>query len=143
MSIPNSGTYRLRNVKYPNQMFDLRGGSANDGTPIVGYTNNNNSQNMLWTMQVVDPSKKLVRLINVASGTFAQIAGSNTDTGVVGSHNARLCRVVQRHNLGEYALETTDGGLACCLSNNKDYTQVRLEKVDGNDSIQGWIFCPE
>jgi hypothetical protein len=58
------------------------------------------------------------------------------------------------------SFETTDGQLACSLSNNKNYTQVctrhsldrrelmhhflqvTLQKTDGNDSSQGWIFCP-
>jgi len=57
-------------------------------------------------------------------------------------------------------IETTDGKLACHLSDGKDYThvcarhmldnqslmlyilQVTLEKADGNNSSQGWIFCP-
>jgi hypothetical protein len=47
MSIPLPGTYRLRSVKYPNQLFDLSGGNVNPGTPVVGYANNNGSQNML------------------------------------------------------------------------------------------------
>jgi len=28
-------------------MFDLKGGSATADTPVVGYANNNDSQNML------------------------------------------------------------------------------------------------
>ena len=47
MSIPCAGTYRLRNVKYPNQLFDLQGGSAAAGTPVIGYENSYSSQNML------------------------------------------------------------------------------------------------
>ena len=47
MSIPLPGTYKLRNVKYPNQLFDLCGGHVNPGTPVFGYANNNDSQNML------------------------------------------------------------------------------------------------
>jgi hypothetical protein len=55
MSMPLPGTYRLRNVKYPNQLFDLSGGSANAGTPVVGYANNSNSQNMLVSVDSIYP----------------------------------------------------------------------------------------
>ncbi|OJA18146.1 hypothetical protein AZE42_13724 [Rhizopogon vesiculosus] len=74
-SIPPPGTYRLRNVKYPNQLFDLNGGSATDGTQVIGFANNSNTKNMLWIMQVVDELNNFVRLINAASGTFAFWAG--------------------------------------------------------------------
>ncbi|OAX37100.1 hypothetical protein K503DRAFT_801499 [Rhizopogon vinicolor AM-OR11-026] len=144
MSIPLPGTYRLRSVKFPNQLFDLSGGGINPGTPVVGYANNSGSQNMLWTMQVVDASNKIVRLINVASGTFAQGAGSQAGAGMVGNPagSAALFKVVPRNNLGEYVFQTTDGQLACSLANANNFTQVTLQKVDANDSSQGWIFCP-
>ena len=46
---------RVPNVKYPNQLFDLNGGSATAGTPVVGYTNNSNSQNMLVSVNSLYP----------------------------------------------------------------------------------------
>ncbi|KAJ8586158.1 hypothetical protein M405DRAFT_373410 [Rhizopogon salebrosus TDB-379] len=143
MSIPLPGTYRIRNLKFPNQMFDLQGGSAVAGTPVIGYSNNTGSQNMLWTLQVVDAASKTVRMIGVASGTFAQSASpQQVGAGVVGSPGAALMKIVPRPNLGEYAIETTDGNLACSLANANNYTKVTLQKVNNSDPSQGWIFCP-
>ncbi|KAJ8586156.1 hypothetical protein M405DRAFT_864811 [Rhizopogon salebrosus TDB-379] len=142
MSMPLPGTYRLRNVKYPNQLFDLSGGSANAGTPVVGYANNSNSQNMLWTMQVVDANNKAVRLLNVASGTFAQGASSQSGAGVVGNPGPALMMIAPRNNLGEYSIQTTDGRMACTLANANNFTQVTLQNASANDNSQGWIFCP-
>ncbi|OAX37095.1 hypothetical protein K503DRAFT_857563 [Rhizopogon vinicolor AM-OR11-026] len=141
MSIPLPGTYRLRNVRFPNQLLDLRGGGIQPSTPVCGVTA---SQSVQWTMQVVDARNKIVRLINVASGTFAQGAGYQSGAGIVGNPagNAALLKVVPRNNLGEYAFQTTDGKFACSLADAKDNTQVTPQKVDANDSKQGWIFCP-
>ncbi|OAX33718.1 hypothetical protein K503DRAFT_804157 [Rhizopogon vinicolor AM-OR11-026] len=142
MSIPCAGTYRLRSVKYPNQLFDLQGGSATAGTPIIGYGNNHESQNMLWTMQVVDMDSKTVRLIDVASGTFAQCGTpQKAGVGVVGNPTAGLFKIAPMKNLGEFAICTTDGQLACCLANANNYTQVTLQKANDSDSSQGWMFC--
>jgi hypothetical protein len=47
MSIPLPGTYRIRNVAFPNQMFDLIGGGIDADTPVAGHNNNYASQNML------------------------------------------------------------------------------------------------
>ncbi|OJA21360.1 hypothetical protein AZE42_10023 [Rhizopogon vesiculosus] len=101
MSIPLSGTYRLRSVKFPNQLFDLQGGTTTIGTPVIGYANNSNSQNML----VVDPSNKLVRLTNVASGTFTDSANIQGPAGevVVGRHSTALFMIAPSNNLGEYS----------------------------------------
>jgi len=137
MSIPLPGTYRLRSVAFPNQLFDLNGGSADVGTPVIGQANNYDSQNMLWTLQVVDLDG-LVRLINVASGTFAQQA----DASVVGGNNPTLFRIVPRPNLGEYAIQTPAGELACSLTDNVNGTQVILQAAAGNEPSKGWIFCP-
>ena len=68
MSIPLPGTYRLRNVHYPNQMFDLEGGSANDGTPVIGYANNNNTQNMLVSVDSLTQRLGLtISIVDLAS----------------------------------------------------------------------------
>jgi len=123
---------------FPNQMFDLIGGGVAPNTPVAGHHNNNDSQNMLWTVQVVDQPTGLVRLINVASGTFAQagVAGA----GVVGSPDIALMTIQQRPNLGEYWILAANGQ-ACALVNGDDNTPVILEdQVNGN--CQGWIFCP-
>jgi hypothetical protein len=47
MSIPLPGTYRIRSVKFPNQLFDLQGGNVKARTPVIGYANNSDSKNML------------------------------------------------------------------------------------------------
>ncbi|OJA10195.1 hypothetical protein AZE42_12382 [Rhizopogon vesiculosus] len=143
MSIPFTGTYRLRSVKFPNQLLDLHSGSAAPGTPVTGYMNNYFNQNMLWTMQVVDPLKKIVRLINVASGTFPYSQdASNPGTEIMGGPNAMLWKIAPRNNLGEYSIQTTDGQLAFSLANSDNGTLITLQRVDGNDNSQGWIFCP-
>ena len=83
---------------FPNQMFDLIGGGVAPNTPVAGHHNNNDSQNMLvsvdsdskvscslsaqWTVQVVDQPTGLVRLINVASGTFAQAGVAVSNAGL-------------------------------------------------------------
>ncbi|OAX37650.1 hypothetical protein K503DRAFT_783463 [Rhizopogon vinicolor AM-OR11-026] len=140
MSIPLPGTHKLRSVKFPNQLFDLQGGTATIGTPVIGYANNSNNQNML----VVDPSNKLVRLINVASGTSADCANIQGLAGevVVGSPSTALFKIAPNNNLGEYSIQTTDGKLACSLANSTNYTHVTLQNVNSNDTGRGWIFCP-
>ncbi|OJA12299.1 hypothetical protein AZE42_08737 [Rhizopogon vesiculosus] len=143
MSIPNTGTYRLRSAKFPNQLLDLCTGSAAPGTTVIGHINNYVTQNMLWTLQVIDPLNKIVRLINVASGTFAYGQdASKPDTQVMGGPNAMPWKIAPRNNLGEYSIQTTDGQFACSLANGNDNTLITLQRVDGNESSQGWIFCP-
>ncbi|KAJ8586154.1 hypothetical protein M405DRAFT_935566 [Rhizopogon salebrosus TDB-379] len=143
MSIPLPGTYRIRSVKFPNQLFDLQGGSGTPGTPVVGFGNNTGSQNMLWTVQVVDAANKTVRMIDVASGTFAQSSSpQKLNAGVVGSPGAALFNIVPRPSLGEYSIQTTDGKWACSLISGNNGTQVILHLVNNNETDQGWIFCP-
>ncbi|OAX32419.1 hypothetical protein K503DRAFT_608329 [Rhizopogon vinicolor AM-OR11-026] len=121
MPIPIPGTYRIRSLMFPNQMFDLIGGGVAPNTPVAGHHNNNDSQNMLWTVQVVDQPTGL-------------------GAGVVGSPDIALMTIQQRPNLGEYWILAANGQ-ACALVNGDDNTPVILEdQVDGN--CQGWIFCP-
>jgi hypothetical protein len=73
MSIPHSGTYRIRNVKYPNQMFDLNGGSASAGTPVIGYANNTKSQNMLVSVDSLAQNHRLtISIVDLASARCEQ-----------------------------------------------------------------------
>jgi hypothetical protein len=57
MSIPLPGTYRIRSVKFPNQLFDLQGGNVKAHTPVIGYANNSDSKNMLISVDFL--SQKL------------------------------------------------------------------------------------
>jgi len=69
MSIPLPGTYRIRSVQYPNQMFDLSGGSVNAGTPVIGHINNTNSQNMLVSVDSLTRRLRLtISTVDLASG---------------------------------------------------------------------------
>ncbi|KAJ8586174.1 hypothetical protein M405DRAFT_909552 [Rhizopogon salebrosus TDB-379] len=143
MSIPLPGTYRIRSVKFPNQLFDLQGGNVKAHTPVIGYANNSDSKNMLWTVQVVNAADKIVRLINVASGTFAQ-SGSPMEMGapVVGSPYVAQLKIIPRNDLGEYSIQPTNGHFACSLAKADNYTHVTLQPLNNNDAKQGWIFCP-
>jgi len=141
MSIPLPGTYKLRNVSYADQIFYLAGGAVAAGTSIIGRKDDK-TQNMLWTLQVVDEVNSYVRLINVASGTFAQSAAAGAGTTVTGAPVAGQFMMVQGEKLGEYAIQTVDGNFACSLANNAVGTPVTMKAPDSKDPTQYWIFCP-
>ncbi|KAG0701506.1 hypothetical protein DFH29DRAFT_875830 [Suillus ampliporus] len=82
-SIPPPGTYKIRSIQHPTQLFDLHDGKSAEGTPIIDFSNKDfksGSKSMLWTLQVVPDSTSglnTIRLINVEAGTYAQPKGED------------------------------------------------------------------
>ncbi|KAG0701749.1 hypothetical protein DFH29DRAFT_543192 [Suillus ampliporus] len=165
MSIPPPGTYKIRNIQHPTQLFNLHDGKSDEGTPIIGFSNKDfisGSKSMLWTLQVIpdDGTSGLntIRLINVEAGTYAQPLGEDAGGSVVGSRTAAQWTLVPTEFLGEYAIKTTNGELACALGDKKNLTpvcahhtleklmchilQVTLQASDPSDNSQAWMFCP-
>ncbi|KAG0701776.1 hypothetical protein DFH29DRAFT_544121 [Suillus ampliporus] len=154
MSYPVSGTYKIINIKAANNtVLDLQDGSATDGTPILGTANSDaikTPTELLWTLQHVGaPASgdgRLVRLINVQSGTYAHPdpkvpAGNNQ--GIVGGTTTVEWLLCMTAVLGQYSIETQDRQYAWTF-NTADKTQVTLQSIDqfGVYPTQAWYFCP-
>nr|AFB76154.1 hypothetical protein [Suillus grevillei] len=172
MSVPLTGNYKICNVHYDsNQVFDLQVGGHNPVPPnpvppvlpIVGrrnakfksyqtqiFVNINSLTQMGWTLQVVGDAAtefkgcKVVRLINVKNGTYAQ---PKEETPSIGEHVVGAPKIVDwllapTKTIGQYSIQTPDGEFACALLSRIDYTAVQLEPVDDEDPTQMWKFCP-
>ncbi|KAG2153239.1 hypothetical protein DEU56DRAFT_898166 [Suillus clintonianus] len=150
MSIPLAGTYKIVNASFQtNQLFDLQGGGVKPGTPIVARSNakfKNGDNEILWTLQVLRNANPgmIVRLINVAAGTFAQPTAGVPSNGsaVVGDGTVAEWLLAPTATLGQYSIQTVDGMFACSLSAGVDFTEVRLQATNLSDAQQAWVFAP-
>ncbi|KAG2138283.1 hypothetical protein DEU56DRAFT_802437 [Suillus clintonianus] len=154
MSVPLTGNYKICNVHYDsNQVFDLQVGGHNPVLPIIGRRNakfKSSQTEIFWTLQVVGDASpefkgyKVVRLINVKTGTYAQPKEETPSIGehVVGAPGIVDWLLAPTKTIGQYSIQTPDGEFACALLSRMDYTPVQLEPVDDEDPTQIWKFCP-
>lgn len=155
MSYPLTGNYKILNANFTasNTMVDLRYGDSTYGTPVFGWANFRNtvsvSNDLVWTLQVVDSTSngKLVRLINVQSGTFANAPIFREVQPIVGGADVQGWLLCATNTPGQYSIQSRaqdglpDGFFAWTLEND-DMTPVILSSTDTNNPKQAWIFCP-
>lgn len=141
-----SGTRKITNVLYPNQVIDLKYGGSTDGTPVIGHASDpqGTNQHQRWFVQVLEKDEEgdkiTVRLTNNGTGTYMRAEPETLGAGVVGSHIATKWTLVKQNNMGHYLIQGQEGELVCVLNNAENYTQITLAVPDDGDNGQLWIL---
>ncbi|KAG1729324.1 uncharacterized protein EDB91DRAFT_813843 [Suillus paluster] len=155
-TIPVPGTYVIYNIQYSSQDVDLKFGNVTDGAPVVGYTYNEGSENMLWYLKVVDEEKGLVQLVDLATNSWAGVAGETKGSGIIGTSVETTFKLHERKD-GEYErvsflyhvssgsndalrIQTPNSELVWQLPDGDDYTQIILSPPVSFYDDQVWQF---
>ncbi|KAG2125795.1 hypothetical protein DEU56DRAFT_562341 [Suillus clintonianus] len=140
-----SGTRKIFNVLYSNQVVDLQYGSSAEGTPIVGYENaTTTNPHQRWDVQILDQDEEgnniTVRLANNGTGTYMRAEPERLGQGVFGSTIATKWTLVKQNDMGQYMIQGQEGELVCALSSGNNLTQIKLAVPDNSDNSQLWLL---
>ncbi|KAG1729346.1 uncharacterized protein EDB91DRAFT_1349866 [Suillus paluster] len=158
MTLPVPGTYVIYNIQYSTQDVDLRASNVTVGTPIVGYSYNEATENMLWYLQVVDEDKGSVQLVSLATNTYAGLTGETSGSGIIGTDVETTFKLHERKD-GEYErvsllyyvssrsnnalrIQTDNSELVWELPDGNNYTQIILSPPVSFYDNQSWQFYP-
>ncbi|KAG1788537.1 uncharacterized protein HD556DRAFT_1402761 [Suillus plorans] len=141
-----SGTRKIFNVMYPNQVIDLQQGGSTDGTPITGYAYdaNGTNQHQRWFVQVLEMDAEgnniTVKLTNNGNGIYMRAEQETLGRELFGSHIATKWTLVKQNDMGQYMIQAQEGELVCVLENGENSTPITLAVPDDGDNSQLWTL---
>lgn len=141
-----SGTRKIFNVMYSNQVIDLKNGGSTDGTPVIGYAyvSEGTDQDQRWFVQVLQTDAEgnniTVRLTNNGTGAYMRAKPETLGSSVYGHHIATTWTLVKQNDMGQYMIQGQDGDLVCVLNDANNLTPITLAVPDNGDKRQLWFF---